>query len=77
LPESPPIRRLITVNESLRVRKEKMLARKRLRRDFAEGKIRLEQFCLAAQAKVGERRPPLILPKLSEAEYSWSDDDFK
>jgi hypothetical protein len=49
--------------ESLRIRKEKMLARKRHRRLLKQGKLRVEQVCLAARAQM-DRNAPLILGKV-------------
>ena len=47
----------------MRIRKEKMLARKRDRRLLAEGKLRVEQVCLAATVQM-DREAPLILRKI-------------
>jgi hypothetical protein len=62
------------MDESLRVRREKVLARKRLKREFAEGKIRLEQFCLAATT-LKNPRAPLIFPELDETDFWRNPDD--
>ena len=51
------------MDESMRLRKEKMLARKRDRRFLAEGKLRVEQVCLAATAQMNPK-PPLVLSKV-------------
>jgi hypothetical protein len=51
------------VTESLRIRKEKMLARKRDRRLLEQGKLRAEQVCLAASAQM-DRTAALVLSKV-------------
>jgi hypothetical protein len=55
------------VSESLRIRKDKMLARRRDRRLLAQGKLKVEQVCLAANAEMNPK-PPLIFRKVKLAE---------
>jgi hypothetical protein len=63
------------MRESMRVRKEKMLARKRDRRLLRAGRLRLEQVSLASTAQMSPP-PPLIFSKvhLSESEGVLDDD---
>jgi len=60
------------MEKSLQVRKQKALARARHRRLFAQGKLRLEDVCLAASAHSQMNESPLILRrvKLPEDEGS-------
>jgi hypothetical protein len=64
------------MDESLRIRKQKMLDRMRVRQLLAEGKLRPEQVCLAASAQVSELRQPLVLPKLDDADHWFDADDL-
>ena len=51
------------MEKSLRVRKEKSLARRSLKRRLASGKVRLEQVSIAAALQAG-RKSPLILRRV-------------
>lgn len=51
------------MTESLRIRKEKMLARKRDRRLLEQGKLRVEQVCLASAVRM-DREAPLRFDKV-------------
>jgi hypothetical protein len=51
------------MDESLRIRKRKVLARTKARRRYAEGKLGREQICLAV-ALGAARRPPLVLRRV-------------
>ena len=51
------------MTESMRIRKEKMLARKRDRRLLEQGKLRAEQVCVASAVRM-DREGPLILRKV-------------
>ena len=53
---------------SLRLRKQKVLARSRVRRLLARGKLRPEQVSLAAGANL-DRNGPLILDRVTIPEY--------
>jgi hypothetical protein len=57
----------------MRIRKEKMLARKRDRRLLAEGKLRPEQVCLALNARM-DPKPPLVLSRV-HLEQDWLLDE--
>jgi hypothetical protein len=60
------------VTESLRIRKEKMLARKRDRRLLEQGKLRVEQVCLACAVRM-DREGPLIFDKV-HLEEEWEEE---
>lgn len=49
------------MEKSLQVRKRKALARSRIRRRLAEGKVRLEQVSLAATAHPDSLKSPLVI----------------
>jgi hypothetical protein len=59
------------MDESLRVRKEKMLARARTKKLLAEGKLQLADVCLAATNDGGRPDSKLNYPKfeLPQDEY--------
>ncbi len=48
------------MEKSLRLRRKKALARARLRRRFAAGKVRLDQVSLAAAAHADSFKSPLV-----------------
>jgi len=48
------------VEKSLQLRRKKALARARLRRRFAAGRVRLEQISLAAAAHPDSFKSPLV-----------------
>ena len=55
------------MEKSLQLRKQKALARSRLRRRLAMGLVRLEQVSLAATADPSMRESPLILNRFKRA----------
>jgi hypothetical protein len=56
------------MDKSLRIRKEKILARRSLARRLASGKVRLEQVSLAV-AFNARRKPPLVFPRVEFPDY--------
>jgi hypothetical protein len=56
------------MERSLRLRKEKALARARTRRLLVRGKLRPEQVSIAAGVKL-DARSPLILDRVTIPEY--------
>jgi hypothetical protein len=59
------------MDESLRVRKAKMLARANTKKLLAQGKLNIQEVCLAATNDGGKPNSKLIYPKFEilEDEY--------
>jgi hypothetical protein len=55
------------------LRKQKALARSRLRRRFAAGKVRLKQISLAAAAHPDSFKSPLLTGRIKLTEYDDSE----
>jgi hypothetical protein len=54
------------VEKSLQLRKRKALARSRIRRRLAEGKVRLDQVSLAAATHPDSFQSPLVIKRARE-----------
>jgi hypothetical protein len=61
------------MDKSFQVRKQKVLARMRLRRRFAQGKVLRPQFSLAAAAHPDSFKGPLITKRIRDAYDDYED----
>ena len=60
---------LLVMEASMKLRKQKVLARMRLRRRLAKGQVRLEQVSLAAAAHPDSFKSPLGTRRIKLDEY--------